>query len=114
MLGDAYEDARTKVSSPGVHVPTSPTSAGKGGDTRTKKTATKRDHSNISNCDNQKSSSVSRKRRRSGSEVSNLIDEGHEVMSKGNISLLLAVKWHFERGVDPTGWWVSEKLDGVR
>jgi DNA ligase-1 len=28
--------------------------------------------------------------------------------------LLLAVKWDLEKGIDPTGWWVSEKLDGVR
>ena len=28
--------------------------------------------------------------------------------------LLLAVKWDEENGPDPTGWWVSEKLDGVR
>jgi len=27
--------------------------------------------------------------------------------------LLLAVKWD-EAGLDPTGWWISEKLDGVR
>ncbi|KAH8806962.1 hypothetical protein DL96DRAFT_1473623, partial [Flagelloscypha sp. PMI_526] len=28
--------------------------------------------------------------------------------------LLLAHKWDLETGTDPTGWWVSEKLDGVR
>ncbi|EAU82651.2 DNA ligase [Coprinopsis cinerea okayama7 len=28
--------------------------------------------------------------------------------------LLLANKWDFETGIDPTGWWISEKLDGVR
>lgn len=29
-------------------------------------------------------------------------------------SLLLATKWDVDSGIDPTGWWVSEKLDGVR
>ncbi|KAF8881164.1 hypothetical protein CPB84DRAFT_1828120 [Gymnopilus junonius] len=28
--------------------------------------------------------------------------------------LLLANKWDLETGLDPTGWWMSEKLDGVR
>lgn len=28
--------------------------------------------------------------------------------------LLLAAKWDLDTGVDPTGWWISEKLDGVR
>ena len=30
---------------------------------------------------------------------------------KADVSVLLADKWE---GSDPTGWWVSEKLDGVR
>jgi len=28
--------------------------------------------------------------------------------------LLLANKWDIESGLDPAGWWISEKLDGVR
>lgn len=28
--------------------------------------------------------------------------------------MLLAVKWDIDDGPDPTGWWISEKLDGVR
>jgi DNA ligase-1 len=28
--------------------------------------------------------------------------------------LLLANKWDLADGIDPTGWWMSEKLDGVR
>ena len=28
--------------------------------------------------------------------------------------LLLANKWDLVNGTDPTGWWASEKLDGVR
>ena len=37
-------------------------------------------------------------------------DEG----GKKAVGLLLAVKWDLEKGMDPTDWWVSEKLDGVR
>ncbi len=29
-------------------------------------------------------------------------------------ALLLANKWDLDDGPDPTGWWISEKLDGVR
>jgi DNA ligase 1 len=28
--------------------------------------------------------------------------------------LLLANKWDLDTGLDPVGWWISEKLDGVR
>ena len=34
--------------------------------------------------------------------------------SKTVPELLLANKWDIETGPDPTGWWISEKLDGVR
>ncbi|KII90494.1 hypothetical protein PLICRDRAFT_39053 [Plicaturopsis crispa FD-325 SS-3] len=34
--------------------------------------------------------------------------------SGGKPDLLLANKWDLETGSDPTGWWISEKLDGVR
>ncbi|KAF8179188.1 DNA ligase/mRNA capping enzyme [Pholiota molesta] len=34
--------------------------------------------------------------------------------SKSVPELLLANKWDIETGADPTGWWMSEKLDGVR
>ncbi|KAG8790304.1 hypothetical protein FRC12_012216 [Ceratobasidium sp. 428] len=33
---------------------------------------------------------------------------------KAEPKLLLAVKWDIATGSDPTGWWMSEKLDGVR
>ncbi|KAJ7768304.1 hypothetical protein B0H16DRAFT_313544 [Mycena metata] len=29
-------------------------------------------------------------------------------------AMLLANKWDIDTGPDPTGWWISEKLDGVR
>ncbi|KAK6346318.1 hypothetical protein TWF730_010645 [Orbilia blumenaviensis] len=34
--------------------------------------------------------------------------------SKMRPQLLLAEKWDLEKGIDPAGWWMSEKLDGVR
>ncbi|KAG5652748.1 hypothetical protein H0H81_003889 [Sphagnurus paluster] len=34
--------------------------------------------------------------------------------SKSVPDLLLAVKWDLKTGIDPAGWWISEKLDGVR
>jgi len=33
---------------------------------------------------------------------------------KKAIAVLLANKWDLGDGPDPTGWWMSEKLDGVR
>lgn len=43
-------------------------------------------------------------------------DDDDEPASSGKSvpELLLANKWDFDTGLDPTGWWVSEKLDGVR
>ncbi|KAH7338308.1 hypothetical protein B0J17DRAFT_661935 [Rhizoctonia solani] len=46
-------------------------------------------------------------------------DSGSSTANGGNGSkvvpqLLLAVKWDLATGCDPTGWWMSEKLDGVR
>jgi DNA ligase-1 len=42
-------------------------------------------------------------------------DEEEPVSNAKNVpELLLAVKWDIDNGPDPTGWWISEKLDGVR
>ncbi|KAG6897794.1 hypothetical protein C0992_010870 [Termitomyces sp. T32_za158] len=41
-------------------------------------------------------------------------DECDATSSKVVPELLLANKWDIETGPDPTGWWISEKLDGVR
>jgi DNA ligase-1 len=42
-------------------------------------------------------------------------DEDKPISRGKNVpELLLAVKWDIEKGTDPTGWWISEKLDGVR
>ncbi|PPQ74948.1 hypothetical protein CVT24_010179 [Panaeolus cyanescens] len=43
-------------------------------------------------------------------------EDGDAPVPKGKSvpELLLANKWDMEKGPDPTGWWMSEKLDGVR
>ncbi|KAF9477620.1 DNA ligase/mRNA capping enzyme [Pholiota conissans] len=41
-------------------------------------------------------------------------DEQPSTSGKSVPELLLANKWDIETGPDPTGWWISEKLDGVR
>lgn len=41
-------------------------------------------------------------------------EDGNAGGAKNIPELLLAVKWDLETGPDPTGWWISEKLDGVR
>lgn len=41
-------------------------------------------------------------------------DEEDAPAGKSVPELLLANKWDIEKGPDPTGWWISEKLDGVR
>jgi DNA ligase-1 len=41
-------------------------------------------------------------------------EEGEDNVVGGAPELLLANKWDLEHGIDPTGWWISEKLDGVR
>lgn len=39
---------------------------------------------------------------------------GKASAGKKDIAVLLAQKWDLAEGPDPTGWWMSEKLDGVR
>ncbi|RDB20051.1 DNA ligase [Hypsizygus marmoreus] len=43
-------------------------------------------------------------------------EEGEEPPPTSKVvpELLLANKWDIETGPDPVGWWISEKLDGVR
>ena len=41
-------------------------------------------------------------------------DDKEVPVGKSVPELLLANKWDLDTGLDPTGWWVSEKLNGVR
>ncbi|KAF5390955.1 hypothetical protein D9757_003960 [Collybiopsis confluens] len=45
--------------------------------------------------------------------------KGKKAKGDGNdatadVNVLLANSWDVDKGPDPTGWWISEKLDGVR
>lgn len=41
-------------------------------------------------------------------------DDEDDDSKKVKVEVLLASKWDLESGPDPTGYWLSEKLDGVR
>ncbi|KAJ3926404.1 MAG: hypothetical protein NXY57DRAFT_1029150, partial [Lentinula lateritia] len=41
-------------------------------------------------------------------------DDDNGGSKKTDVAVLLANSWDVDKGPDPTGWWVSEKLDGVR
>jgi DNA ligase-1 len=41
-------------------------------------------------------------------------DDDDDDGTKVKVEVLLATKWDLVTGSDPTGWWMSEKLDGVR
>ena len=41
-------------------------------------------------------------------------DDESAPVTKNVPELLLANKWDLDTGLDPVGWWISEKLDGVR
>ena len=56
------------------------------------------------------------KKRKVDNEEEDNEEEDDEDAGKveGTPALLLANKWDLEKGADPMGWWISEKLDGVR
>jgi DNA ligase 1 len=86
LLGDEYEEARMKLKNPDG-VPAKGKSAQK----------------------------AKAKRRKRGDDEDEDNDEEDEGKGKDAApELLLANKWDLENGPDPTGWWISEKLDGVR
>jgi DNA ligase-1 len=92
-LGDKYEDARLKLKNPD-------------GDTFGKAGAK-----------GKAKGSPKKKKTRSADDEDGDEDEDDEddgAVKKKMPALLLAGKWDLEDGPDPTGWWMSEKLDGVR
>lgn len=98
LLGDKYEAARMKLKNPY-------------GATSSKKTAGKRKKTDDDDDDDDRK--VKKKAKKADEEDD---DEEEEVGATGKKvpELLLAVKWDLVTGADPTGWWISEKLDGVR
>jgi DNA ligase 1 len=58
---------------------------------------------------------TSKARKGGGDDDNDNEEEEDEVSTSKDVpELLLANKWDIETGPDPTGWWISEKLDGVR
>jgi DNA ligase-1 len=84
VLGDAYEDARLKMRNPDGF-----------------------DASAVP-----KKKAAPKKKRKTGDDGEDEEDEDDD--GKVKVELLLASKWDLETGPDVTGWWMSEKLDGVR
>jgi hypothetical protein len=99
LLGDAYEDARLKLKNPdgdtfGQNSRAKPASKAKG---------------------KGKAAASPRKKKAAGGDDDQDDDEDDEDAPKKKVpELLLANKWDLDDGPDPTGWWMSEKLDGVR
>ncbi|KAH8114532.1 DNA ligase/mRNA capping enzyme [Phellopilus nigrolimitatus] len=118
VLGDAYEDARIKHMNPNGTSSGSAASKKKGKSVG--KTATKRKKSDEDDEDEDGRGSPKKARStKSGSKPASKVksddEDGEESdADKTKVEVLLAVKWDLEKGADPTGWWVSEKLDGVR
>jgi len=119
-LGDKYEAARIKFKNPNA-----PPAAAKG-KAATKKAPAKRKRANDD--DNDEATGVKRTRKSApaskgdGNQVPRDEEDEDEdadqdeepTRAKKAPELLLANKWDLEKGIDPTGWWISEKLDGVR
>jgi DNA ligase 1 len=85
LLGDKYEEARMKFKNPD-----GPPAKGKPASEAKAKKADDEDDGNEE------------------------VDGEDGGKGEGAPALLLANKWDLEKGADPTGWWISEKLDGVR
>ncbi|KAL1659539.1 hypothetical protein GGF50DRAFT_107403 [Schizophyllum commune] len=97
LLGEAYELARLKYKNPHGQLLAPAASKSKG--KKRKKAADDEDEENDDDDDkpsSKRSKPASNKPQKPFTEV------------------LLANKWDLDDGLDPTGWWMSEKLDGVR
>ncbi|KDQ57285.1 hypothetical protein JAAARDRAFT_35922 [Jaapia argillacea MUCL 33604] len=101
ILGDAYEAARLRLKNPDG-VP--PKSKGKAPASKGKAPASKGKRKNATGDDDNDDEE--------GEEDED--EDAPATSGKKVPDLLLANKWDIETGPDPTGWWISEKLDGVR
>ncbi|KAL0961041.1 hypothetical protein HGRIS_006031 [Hohenbuehelia grisea] len=102
LLGDKYEEARVKLKNPdgppakGAAKPASKRKRGGDGD------------------DDDKPIKRAKGKGKAGGDDEDDDDDEPASSSKKQPDLLLANKWDLDTGIDPTGWWISEKLDGVR
>lgn len=142
LLGDAYENARCDESkNTVVYTPeTNPVNlkkkareearAAAGGSGSTSKPAKKRPATSLLDSDSigSTASTSAPKRARQASSSSKFkakkeddssedvadVDDGKPGGGSGGRDLLLAHKFDLDGKIDPKGWWISEKLDGVR
>jgi DNA ligase-1 len=129
LLGDKYEAARLKMKNPHGPPPKGspkkkPTSKAKGKAPAKRKRADDEDEDGDDGDakpakKTRKPASSAKGRSKAQGEDENEAQDGGdddepEASGQGAPELLLANKWDIETGLDPTGWWISEKLDGVR
>ena len=127
LLGDNYEAARLKFKNP--HGPPSKGAAKK----PISKSKAKRkkvdddDNDNDGDGDDDEGKPAKRSRKpvsrskgkakKEGDDEEDVEDDEEDEpapTTKNVPELLLANKWDLDTGLDPVGWWISEKLDGVR
>ncbi|KZV61293.1 DNA ligase/mRNA capping enzyme [Peniophora sp. CONT] len=85
-----------------------PASKGKPSSTKSAGSKRKKDEDDDEDEDEEVQGGRSKKRSKKADE--------DEIDSDDNTKdeVMLANKWDIDSGIDPTGWWISEKLDGVR
>jgi DNA ligase-1 len=121
-LGDKYEAARLKLKNP--HGPPSKTTAKKPASKAKAKPSSPSKRKRAEDDDKpakraRKPASTSRGKFQDDEDDEEDASEEDEedaaaTSSKNVPGLLLANKWDIDSGPDPIGWWISEKLDGVR
>ena len=131
LLGDKYEAARAKLKNPHAPPPKGspkkkPASKAKAKPPSKRKRADDDDEDDENDTKGAKPAKKARKPPSTAKGKARAKDEEEESDGEGEDDeqpaaskkivpeLLLANKWDIETGPDPTGWWISEKLDGVR
>jgi len=127
LLGDKYEEARLKLKNPDGQSKGSPKKK-PASKAKAKAPAKRKKDDDDDDDDNDDVKPAKRARKptsaikggKSGPKVEEDEeevgddDDDDDAPGKKVPELLLAVKWDIEQGADPSGWWISEKLDGVR
>jgi len=126
LLGEKYEAARVKLknpSGPPLKGSKKPASKAKPKAKAPAKRKRRDDDDDDDDDDGDGNAKKSLKKARTATTTADVEDEDDDgdgdddlpvAGSKKVPELLLANKWDIETGPDPTGWWISEKLDGVR
>ncbi|PBK63457.1 DNA ligase/mRNA capping enzyme [Armillaria solidipes] len=119
LLGDKYETARMKLKNPHGNQGSpkkKPQSKTKSSVKRKRKDADEEEDAKPVKRPRKPVSSGSKKGSAGIDDDEEEEEDDAETVSAGKKvpELLLANKWDIEKGADPTGWLMSEKLDGVR